>query len=178
MAESVENAMSMLARREALATRWLLTPQDVEPILGPLGALAWQQHVMGLDPSDVVMEFDYRVEAGSSRKPNKATKQEQMQMALQTLGPVLQQLIPAGVVDPFNALISDWADSLDIDPTKYLVPPPPPPQAPPGMPPAEGQPPMPPDPSQDPNFIGPPPPPGLPEPPPEEVPQVPAELNP
>ena len=181
MAENVENAMSLLARREALATRWLLTPEDVEPILGPLGALAWQQHVMGLDPSDVVMEFDYRVEAGSSRKPNKATKQEQMQMALQTLGPVLQQLIPSGVVDPFNALIKDWADSLDIDPTRYLIPPPPqaPPGMPPGMPPPQGQQPMPEDPSQDPNFIGPPPPPqGLPEPPPEEVPQVPAELNP
>lgn len=176
MAEAVENTMSLISRREALATRWLLTPEDVEPVLGPLGAMAWQQHVMSLDPSDVVMEFDYRIEAGSARKPNKATKQEQMQMALQTLGPVLQQLIPAGVVDPFNALISDWAETLEIDPRKYLVPPPPPPpqMPPPGMPPQGGGPPMPPE------AAGPPPA-GLPEPPPEppeEVPQVPAELNP
>jgi hypothetical protein len=56
-----------------------------------------------------------------------------MQMALQTLGPVLQGLIPQGIVDPFNALITDWAKSLDIDPAKYLLPqPPPPPPQPPG----------------------------------------------
>jgi hypothetical protein len=53
-----------------------------------------------------------------------------MQMALQTLGPVLQGLIPQGVVGPFNALITDWAKSLDIDPKGYLVPEPPPPPPP------------------------------------------------
>jgi hypothetical protein len=53
-----------------------------------------------------------------------------MQMALQTLGPVLQGLIPQGVVGPFNALITDWAKSLDIDPKAYMVPEPPPPPPP------------------------------------------------
>ena len=172
MAECLENAMSLLARREALAARWLLQPQDVEPIIGPVGAEAWAQHVAGLDPYRIAREYEYRVEAGSARKPNKATRQEQMQMALQTLGPVLQQLIPMGVVDPFNALISDWADSLDIDAEPYLVPPPPPPQPPPpglpgpgGPPPEEGGPPpdMPPD-------GGPPPDPGMP-------PEIPPELS-
>lgn len=172
MAECLENAMSLLARREALAARWLLQPQDVEPIIGPVGAEAWAQHVSNLDPYRIAREYEYRVEAGSARKPNKATRQEQMQMALQTLGPVLQQLIPMGVVDPFNALISDWADSLDIDAQPYLVPPPPPPPQPPpglpgpgGPPPEEGGPPpdMPPE-------GGPPPDPGMP-------PEIPPELS-
>ena len=78
-----------------------------------------------------------------------------------------------GVTDPFNALITDWAESLEIDPRKYLIPPPPPPpQAPPGMPPEGATPPpgaMPPEGA---------PPPALPEPIPEDMPQVPAELNP
>jgi hypothetical protein len=137
MANRLEDAMSLLARHEALAARWLLEAQDVEPILGPLGAAAWAQHISPLEPTQVAREFEYRVEAGSARKPNKATRVEQMQAALQTLGPILQGLVGMGMVDPMNALISDWAASLDIDARPYLIPPPPPPQPPappPGMP--------------------------------------------
>lgn len=140
MANELEDCMSLLARREALAARWLLEPQDVVPVLGPLGAVAWQQHVLKRDITDLTRDFLYRVEAGSARKPNKATRVEQMQAAVQTLGPILSQLVGSGVVDPFNALISDWADSLDIDPTPYLVPPPQPPApAPPSPPPTDEQ---------------------------------------
>ena len=148
MANVLEDAMSELARKEALAARWLLRPEDVAPVLGPLGSQAWQMHVQSLDIHQVAREYDYRVEAGSARKPNKASRVEQMQMALQTLGPVLQGLIPQGIVDPFNALITDWAKSLDIDPSRYLLPqpPPPPPPQPPGAPaspPGEEPPPQP-----------------------------------
>ena len=172
MANRLEDAMGILARREAFAARWLLEPQDVEPILGPLGAAAWGQHISGLDPSTIAREFEYRIEAGSARKPNKATRVEQMQAALQTLGPVLQGLIPMGVVEPFNALLSDWADSLDIDAKPYLVPPPPPPPepAPPGM---GGPPGMPPPPGLPAPQDGPPP-----EGPPADLPQMPPEMMP
>jgi hypothetical protein len=137
MANELEDCMSLLARREALASRWLLEPQDVAPVLGNLGAAAWQQYVMKQDITDLTRDFLYRVEAGSARKPNKATRVEQMQLSVQTLGPILSQLVGSGIVEPFNALISDWADSLDIDPSPYLIPPPAPPPAaaPPGAPP-------------------------------------------
>lgn len=134
MAELLENSMGQLARKEALASRWLLTPEDVAPVLGPLGVYAWQQYIMALDPSEVAHEYEYRIESGSARKPNKATRVEQMNTALQTLGPVLQQLIPMGNVEPFNALIMDWAESMDLDATPYLVPPMPPPMPPQGPP--------------------------------------------
>ena len=52
-------------------------------------------------------------------------------MAVQTLAPVLQGLIPMGMTGPINALLGDWAKSLDIDPEPYMIPPPPPPQPPP-----------------------------------------------
>jgi hypothetical protein len=100
-----------------------------------------------MDVHGLSREFDYRIEAGSARKPNKSGRVEQMQMAMQTLGPILQGLISMGQVDPLNALITDWAKSLDIDPKNYLVQPPPPPPPPPGPtsgPPAsEGEPPGP-----------------------------------
>ena len=137
MANELEDCMSLLARREALAARWLLEPQDIVPVLGNIGASAWAQHIMRRDLVALTRELLYRVEAGSARKPNKASRVEQMQMALQTLGPILSQLAGAGMVDPFNALLKDWAGSLDIDATPYLLPPPPPPAppaAPPGLP--------------------------------------------
>jgi hypothetical protein len=173
MAEVLENSMSILARREALACRWLLDSNDVAPILGPLGAYAWEQTVASMEPFEVAREYDYRVEAGSARKPNKATRIEQMQAAVQTLGPVLSGLIGAGVVEPFNALVSDWAESMDIDATPYLIPPPPPPPempGPPGGPPPE-EPPA--EAPQAPEEAPAPPPAG----PPPVPPQVPAEIQ-
>lgn len=177
MAECVENAMTQLARKEALAARWLLRPEDVAPIVGPIGAVAWEQHVAALEPIQVAREYEYRIESGSARKPNKATRAEQMQAALQNLGPVLSGLIGAGIVDPFNALVKDWADSLDLDATPYLVPPPPPPPAlpgpeggPEGPPPAEASQEPPPEPMPPEEM-----PPGAPVPP-DEIPQIPPEM--
>lgn len=134
MSNELEDCMSLLARREALAARWLLEPEDIAPVLGPMGAAAWAQSIAKQDIVSLTRELLYRVEAGSARKPNKASRVEQMQLAVQTLGPILSGLANAGVVDPFNALINDWADSLDIDATPYLLPPPPPPAPPPAPP--------------------------------------------
>lgn len=138
MSNQLEDAMSLLARREALAARWLLEPQDVVPVLGAVGAIAWEKNVVTTDLVDLSRDFLFRVEAGSARKPNKATRVEQMQLSVQTLGPIVSGLVGSGIVDPYNALMRDWADSLDIDATPYMIPPPPPPQAlPPPPPPAE-----------------------------------------
>jgi hypothetical protein len=175
MANELENTMSLLSRREALAARWLLEPHDVAPIIGNTGATFWARKIMSMDISQLTRDFLYRVEAGSARKPNKATRVEQMQMAVQTMAPILSQLAGAGVVQPFNALMRDWAASLDIDAEPYLLPPPAPP-APPGMPPPS---PPPAPPSGDAGAEGAVAPlsemlPGLPPPPPA----VPDELNP
>jgi hypothetical protein len=165
MANELEDCMSLLARREALAARWLLEPQDIAPVLGNMGAAGWAQFIMRRDIVSLTRELLYRVEAGSARKPNKSSRVEQMQMAVQTLGPILSNLAGAGMTEPFNALMKDWADSLDIDATPYMLPPPPPPMPPPISPPSA--------------------PPGLPSPPEQAAegaggggPQVPPELLP
>jgi hypothetical protein len=143
MADALESAMSVLARREALAARWLLQPQDVAPILGPLGSVVWGQMLEQTTLDQLAREYDYRIEAGSARKPNKAGQVEKMQMALQTLGPILQPLAMQGQVGPMNALLSAWAESLDIEVSPFLLPEPPPP------------PPVAPDPQQPPSGDGP-----------------------
>lgn len=126
MANRVEDWMSRLARKEALAIQWLLEAEDVAPVLGPVGVRLWEQLVLPADPAQLVLEFDYRIEAGSARKPNKAQKIENMQQALQTLLPVAaQQMELSGDVDPVNALLADWGKANDIDNVeRYLFKPP------------------------------------------------------
>jgi hypothetical protein len=143
MANVLEDAMGLLARREALASRWLLTGQDVVPVLGPLGAEVWESQIQQLDINTVAREYEYRIEAGSARKPNKASEVERMQMAVQTLGPILQGFAQMGQVDPMNALLKDWCKSIDIDPAPYMIQPPPPPPPPPGDPSSQPTPPGP-----------------------------------
>ena len=78
-----------------------------------------------MNPYEIAREYDYTVEAGSAKKKNKSARIEQMNNAMQVLGPVLQGLIGAGIVEPFNALIADWADSMDLEASAYMIPPPP-----------------------------------------------------
>lgn len=131
MAEIVEEAMSAVARKEAIAARLFLGPQDVAPVIGDVGAFYWQQEVMSADLNEVVHQLQYRIEAGSTRKPNRERQAQNMSQAMQTLfGPLMQYASATGDVNPVNALIGDWAMSIDLQPRKYLMQPPPPPPAP------------------------------------------------
>jgi hypothetical protein len=142
-ANILEDALSEVARKEAILARWLVYPPDVAPILGPMAAQAWQMHVQGEDPEAVVREYSYRVEAGSAKKPNIATKVENINNAMQVMMPVAQGLLQVGMPNVFNALLEDWGTAMQVDVSKYLVPPPPPPpppdQPPPDQPPPPGQ---------------------------------------
>lgn len=139
MANTLEDALSALARKEAFMARWLVNPEDVAPLLGPMAAQAWQMHVQAMNPDEVLREFDFRVEAGSARKPNKGTKVEQINQALQILAPIAQGMLQAGQPGLMNALLEDWGRAMDIDVSKYMIPPPPPPP-PQGAPPNAGPP--------------------------------------
>lgn len=137
-ANTLEDALSEVARKEALCARWLIYPQDVEPLLGPMAAQAWGMHVQGESPDSIVREYSYRVEAGSARKPNVATRIENITNAMQIVMPIAQGLLQAGRPELFNALLEDWGKSMQVDVSRYAVPPPPPP--PPGPPPGQPQP--------------------------------------
>jgi hypothetical protein len=144
-ASILEDALSEVARKEAILARWLIYPQDVAPLLGPLAAQAWQMHVQGEDPESVVREYSYRVEAGSVRKPNIATRIENMNSSMQIMMPVAQGLMQAGQPQIFNALLEDWGKAMNVDVSKYFVPLPPPPPPPQPQEPPQEQPPPPPE---------------------------------
>jgi hypothetical protein len=126
-ANTLEDALSEVARKEALLARWLVGPEDVAPLLGPMAAQAWQMHVQAEDPESIVREYSYRVEAGSARKPNIATKTENMQNFMQVIMPVAQGLLQAGQPQLFNSIMGTWGKVNQMDVSEFMVPPPPPP---------------------------------------------------
>lgn len=134
MANKVEDAMTDIARKEALGARWHLHGADVAQVMGPLGAQWWDQLVTPSDPGEIIHSLEYRIEANSAKKPNKALDQENMKAAMQTLFAPLMQVAAAGAPGPVNALITAWGKSIDLDVSDMEIPmpAPPPPMAPPG----------------------------------------------
>ncbi len=147
MANKVEDAMTDVARKEALCARWHLTGQDVSRVLGPVGTFLWDQLLVPSDPEEIVHSLEYRIEANSARKPNKAREIGNMKDAITILfAPLFQFASQTGNVGPVNGLITAWAKANDLDPAAFLLPPPPPPMpapggmGPPGVPPGAGGP--------------------------------------
>ncbi len=132
MANKVEDAMGALAKAEALAARWHLTPDDVRPVLGPVGGWYWGQFLYTSDPGEIVHSLEYRIEAGSAKKPNRDRDALQTDQMMQTVFPALVQVCTAvGDMEPVNNLLRAWGKprEIDVDRQGILFPTPPPPQA-------------------------------------------------
>lgn len=126
MANKVEDCMTVVARKEALAARWHLQAQDVAPILGNAGAMFWNKFVVPSEPSEILHQLEYRIEANSARKPNQARDAANMQQAMQVIfAPLFQYAMKTGNVGPVNALIAGWAKSIDMEPSGMMLQPPP-----------------------------------------------------
>ena len=153
MLDQVTHWGTRLSRKEALAARWLLRPNDVMPIMGPLGSMAWQQHLSlkpGEDPAVIAREFEYTIETDAGRKLNKTNRANSINTAMQTLMPMLMSQAQAtNNYDQVNGLIKAFAETLELDPKGMMLqplpPPPMPPMGPAGAAPAEqeGSPPAP-----------------------------------
>jgi hypothetical protein len=138
MANKVEDAMSDAARHEALAARWHLEPQDLAPIMGESAAQWWQNLVSTTDPSVIVHQLEYRIEAGTMAKPNKGKQAADAQTMMQTLSaPFFQWAMSTGQVNPFNGLLAAFGTANGIDVSGMMLQPPPPPPMPGMMPPGE-----------------------------------------
>ena len=132
MADRVENWMTDVSRMEAFCARWHLTGQDVAPAVGEAGAWLWDQLISASNPGIILHQQEYRIEAGSARKPNRAREANNMQQAMQQLFlPLLQYSQASGDVVPVNALMAAWARSIDLEAGPFVLKPPPPPPMPP-----------------------------------------------
>lgn len=150
MTERVEEWATRVAAKEGLACRYHLRAQDVAGVFGEkvqdendLSATpytdAWMQLVYLDDFAAAAEELEYRIEAGSSRKPNRQRDAANIDESAQVLLPQLMQVWqttgdPAAV----NAWLEEWAKTRDFDVSKFKLPPVGPAAAPA---PAQGQPP-------------------------------------
>jgi hypothetical protein len=133
LAGTVEDGMTTVSRNEAMAARWLLSGQDIAPVVGMEAAMFWDQFIASGDVQQVVREYDYSIEAGSARRQNKQQKIDAVNQTAQILLPVLSQWAGmTGQVQPLNNLISELAKNHDMEPSLFMLPPPPMP-APPGQ---------------------------------------------
>lgn len=126
MSNTVEDFVSMTNLKEAEAARFLLEPQDVVPITGTLGAMLWQQHLGQTQPDDVVRSYSFRIEAGSARKPNKQAKVEQLTQFAQFSLPLMQEFAAQGMTGPWNAMMKELGDAMDIPSDMFMLNIPPP----------------------------------------------------
>ena len=136
MANKVEDAMSQIARLEAIAARFTLKGSDLAFMCGPVAGALWDQFVVPSDYRKALYETDYRIEAGSIRKPNRSRDAENMTAFIQQFGAFTMGIAQStGNVQPYNAMLRRWCEVRDLDPTDFLLTPemmmPPLPPAPP-----------------------------------------------
>lgn len=122
MRSQAEDAMTEASRAEALLCHWTLRPQDVMPILGPQRTQLWMQIVMTAPFEQTVREYDYRIEQGSTSKPNQATELQDMNEAVQVWTPVLMPFAQMGFTQPVNVMMNEWGKARNIDMTPYNLP--------------------------------------------------------
>ncbi|SIO37900.1 hypothetical protein SAMN05444166_4226 [Singulisphaera sp. GP187] len=131
--------MARVALKEAMCARYHLIPQDVQPVLGGMAAWAWGQFVSTRDINKASRQLEYRIEAGSTQRPNKELEIQTMNTAFTSLAPLLQTYSQQTMdMSPLNNLLSDFAKSLDLDPARYQLSQPLPPPAPHAAPGEEG----------------------------------------
>jgi len=121
MASRVEDWLSHCALKEMEAAEWSLTGEDVLPILGQVGSMIWEQQLQQQEFERTVLDFDYRIEAGSARKPNKTNRVRQLNDFGQIAMPMMQQFVTMGIDSPYNAFLSEWAKANEMDVEPFLV---------------------------------------------------------
>jgi len=124
MAEMVEECATQVARAEAICARWHLTGEDVMPVLGKHGAMMWESLISQAPIGTILSETEYRIEAGSAKKPNKDRDADNMTQAMQTLSNTLTQYaFTTGDTNPLNELVRQWGIAMDMDVSGMLIPP-------------------------------------------------------
>ena len=132
----VEQTISELARRTVQLAQEFLTTEQIARVVGEEGAMNW----VAYEREDIEGEFDFQVEAGSTRPQNESQKRQSAMQMMDAMAPFIQM----GVVNPQKIAENVLRDGFGIkNPEAYLAAPPPmmPPAGPGAAPPAGGMPP-------------------------------------
>lgn len=127
MAKRVEAWMTEVARKEGIAARMVLEPEDILPVLGVTASALWALHVSSKDLA-CMHELEFRIEAGSTKKPNRERDMANADSAMQILLPIFNQFAQGtGQLGPINSLIAYWCKTRDLPAALFQLPLPPPP---------------------------------------------------
>lgn len=124
MSMRTEDWLSETSAKQLYAADYLLEGADVAPVLGRIGAHVWDTRRNTEDPESISRDFNFRIEAGSSRRPNMANKQRALNEFGQFAAPILGNMAMGGMVEPWNGYVHDWCKANGLDPQPYLVQPP------------------------------------------------------
>jgi hypothetical protein len=122
MRKQVEACQARVAFKEAMAARYHLRGNDVRHVFGEMGAQAWDQFVATRDLDTIAHQLEFRVESGSTERPNRQALVNEMNNAMQSVAPIFQGYAQlTGDFSPLNNLVIDWAKAHDLDAEKYQM---------------------------------------------------------
>lgn len=133
MKRRVEDAMTEAFRKLALMDRWHETGEDIAKCYGPTIGKLWETHVATADIREVIHALEYRVEAGSTGKPNPDKDKDDANAMMQSLfQPMISYSEKSGDVDPINSIMQFYLKAMGMphDAVKLKPPQPPPPPVP------------------------------------------------
>lgn len=91
-------------------------------LMGQAASFCWDIYVATTDLAEACRQLEYRIEAGSTRRPNKEFESQTMTQLAQMLMPVLQAYsAKTGDLGPLNNLIADLAKSRSLDPNRFML---------------------------------------------------------
>jgi hypothetical protein len=121
MSNKIEESASHAASLEMLCARWHYTAEDVSSLCGVAAGFAWSILCVG-QPVERILDLQARVEEDSTKKPNTSMQTDALQMAFQSLSQPLFVAAQAGMMDPWNAMVGDFVESIGIkDKHRYLL---------------------------------------------------------
>lgn len=134
MAKAVRDWNSRIAAKEAQCARLYVSPSTVAPLFGepdpsddvaefmtqsPLTYL-WATLVNTDEPAIAAAEMQHTCESGAGSRANRQEQAAEVQMLVQTFGPVYAQWATSGIVQPYNQLMEMLGD-IGILPMKKLM---------------------------------------------------------
>lgn len=125
MRRKVEKFSERLARKEAIAIRWMLTTADIQPIVGQMRAQVADMLLFNQPMDQVAREFSYTIAPGDGATKNRALEQQNMQAVMNTLMPIYAQFAQMGMVNPFNATVERFGKVFEFNTQGMQLPVPP-----------------------------------------------------